>query len=214
MTRNPSPDLAAGATAELGPLLGRLASPPDHPSPGESLLSRVRLDLLTGIFERAGWLAVWERAVASAEQTISGEIEVRLRDAARASRYPARRLREELPTAEDRELFGARLSAAGIGYEDAVARLEQGRAVIDEQLRRMCGELEAGWERLVATADQELARGDLRSARIHAWRRPWSPLLIGGGTLVGMAIWLGLVLGGYLDSPSWLRPLADWFWSR
>jgi hypothetical protein len=214
VTSNPPAPPATGSTTELGPWLGRLTSPPDQPSPAEVLLSRVRLDLLTGVFERAGWLAVWERAVASAERTISGEIEARLREAARASRYPARRLRDELATAEDRQLFAARLSAAGIGYEDAVARLEEAPGVMDEQLRRVCGELEAGWERLVTTAGEELARWDLRAARIRTWRRPWTPLAIGSGILLAIATWLGLVLGGYLDSPTWLRPLADWVWSR
>jgi hypothetical protein len=82
----------------------------------------------------------------------------------------------------------------------------------NEQLRRVCGELEAAWERLVATALQELAGWNRRALEIRVWRRPWMPLLVAGGVLLAFAVWLGLVLGGYLPTPAWLRPLAEWVW--
>lgn len=200
---------------ELGPLLGRLAAFPDQPLPGEALLSPVRLALLTAVFERNGWLPAWHRAVASAEQSVSAEIEARLRAAATVSRFPARRLASELPSQEDRGILAARLSAAGIGFEEAVGRLEfaSGDSRQDEYLRLVCGELEAAWSRLVSIASEELARWDLRALRVRSWQRPWTLLIIGATLLLSLAIWFGLVLGGYLNVPSWLHPTAEWIWS-
>jgi hypothetical protein len=33
-------------------------------------------------------------------------------------------------------------------------------------------------------------------------------------TLLGAAVYLGLVFGGFLESPAILRPLAEFFWER
>lgn len=198
-------------STELGPMLGRLVSPPDPAASAERLLGPVRLDLLTRVFEHSDWLPAWERAVAAAAETVPAEIERRLRDAAQAARYPARRFRAELPDAEDRQVLAARLSAAGIGFEEAVARLEAGPG--EERVRSACGELEAAWSRLVDIAGEELARWELRAAALRAWRRPWWPLLAATGLALAGAAWLGLVLGGYLAVPGWLRPFAEWVWS-
>ncbi|MGQ0704027.1 MAG: hypothetical protein ACT4PM_12925 [Gemmatimonadales bacterium] len=209
------PSRPAAPSTELGPMLGRLFMPPDPSAPVERLLGPVRLGLLTGIFERTGWLSNWEKAVAAAEQGVSAEIERRLREAAAISRYPARRLSAELPAADDRRVLQARLSAAGIGFEEAVARLEAGlgTAFEAERVRLACGELQASWSRLIETAGAELARWDVRAAAIRSWRRPWWPLATATGLVLAGAIWLGLVLGGYLDVPGWLRPFAEWVWS-
>ena len=193
---------------ELGPLLGRLTSSPNQSAPAEALLSPVRLELVTGIFERAGWSAAWEQAVSQAGRTISSEIESRLRAAAQVSRYPARRLNQELPTVEDRSVLLARLASAGIQYEEAITRVED-----PTQIRRASGELEVAWDQLVVTASEELSRWDLRATRIRSWRRPWTPFVLATAVVLALAIWVGLVLGGYLRSPSWMRPLADWVWS-
>ncbi len=208
--------VSAKATMELGPFLGRLAALPDRPLPAEGLLSPVRLDLLTAVFERTAWLPAWQSAVASAERRVSAEIERRMRDAALESRFPAKHLARELPTDEDRAMLAARLSAAGIGYEQAVARLELPAEAErrDELLRLVCGELEAAWTQLVSSASDEIARWDLQAVRIRAWRRPWTPLIAGAALLLGVATWAGLVLGGYLNAPAWFRPIAEWVWSR
>lgn len=195
---------------ELGLWLGRLVAPPEPGSPAEVLLSEVRLDLVTAIFERTPWLSAWERAVRSAAPLVSAELEARLHDAARISRYPARKLQPILPGPEDRQILANRLSAAGMGLEDAVRRFP---AADDGEIRLVCGELEAAWDRLVATADEELAQADRLAAEIRRWKRPLWPLALGGAALLALAVWAGLVLGGYLPSPAWFRPLANRVWS-
>ena len=220
---------------ELGPLLGRLIEAPADPSPAEAALDGARVQMLTTLFEHAGsarellahgngsgarsalgrtaWLGVWERAVADVGAGVTAEATWRIREAAGLSRFPARRLAALLPGAEERRVLAARLSAAGIGLEEAVLQLEDASIPWSDALRRIAGELEAAWEQLATTARQDLAIWEQRAAEIRRWKRPWTPLLATGFLLLGLTTWLGLVLGGYLPVPVWLRPLAQWVWN-
>lgn len=220
---------------ELGPLLGRLVGPPAEQSPIDAELDQIRLDLLTQLFERGRaardvlsrgdsaaaraalgggvWLDVWGHAVTAVTRALSEETQRRLREAAALSRYPARRLTQALPDAETLRLLAARLSATGMGLEEAALRMGEAAFPWLEGLRRMGGELEASWELLLAAARAELASLDARAAAIAAWRRPWRPFLIVTAVVLSLLVWLGLVLGGYLVAPEWLRPLTNWVWN-
>ncbi|HEV8598204.1 MAG TPA: hypothetical protein VGQ69_02480 [Gemmatimonadales bacterium] len=220
---------------ELGPMLGRAVLPPEEKTPLDAALEGVRFELLTLLFERADsarrlfasgdesgaraalggatWLPLWERAVDSATRILREAIERQVRDAAAVSRYPTQRLAAVLPDAEEERVLAARLSAAGIGLEEAVERLDAGSQLWNEGLRRVTGELEAAWERLLATAHAEVRHWSHRAAEIHAWRRPWWPLVLFGAVVLSLACWLGLVLGGYLPVPGWLRPFTSWVWN-
>ena len=223
---------------ELGPLLGRLATAPVEQSAALAALDPVRLELLTALFERAGaarallargdesgaraalgaaaWLGVWEQAAEGATRSVLAELERRLRDAAQVSRYPAKRLAAELPDQEERRLLAARLSATGVPLEEVAEQVDAAPHAFaeGEALRRLAGELDAAWARLVAAALREIDEGERRAAQVRAWRRPWLPLGVTAGLAALAALWLGLVLGGYLPVPRWLRPLAEWVWSR
>ena len=219
---------------ELGPLLGRLVAPPADKAPFEAALEGVRLELLSELFERGAaarrllsagdeagmraalgpgvWLELWERAVQRATVALLAEIDQQIRDAGQLSRYPMKRLSAQLPDAEERRLLAARLSASGLALEDAVERLASG-PVWNESLHRAAGELEVAWERLRTTALAELDLWSRRAAELRSWHRPWRPLVLAGSLLFALALWLGLVLGGYLQVPPWLRPFAEWVWS-
>lgn len=203
---------------ELGPRLGRLTSPSSAPTGIGAILEPVRVQLLSEIFERNGtarreardleslaWLEGWERATHAATELVLAEVERRVQEAAAVSRFPRRRIASALPSAEDREVLAAQFSAAGSGLEAAVAA--GGNAA-----GHPAGELERAWERLSETAGRELAIWNQRAAEIRAWRRPWRPLLLGGAVAGIVALWIGLVLGGYLPVPALLRPLAEWYW--
>lgn len=220
---------------ELGPLLGGLVTAPVEQSAALARLDPVRLDLLTALFDKAGaararlaagdeagarnalgpaaWLEVWEQAVTAAARSVESLVERRLRDAALVSRYSAKRLAASLPDPEERRLLAARLSAAGSGLEATVGLLADPSRPWNEALRLVTGELQAAWERLAATALQEIERGEHRATEIRSWRRPWLPLIVTGAGLLILAGWLGLVLGGYLRVPAWLLPFAEWVWN-
>lgn len=215
-------------TIELGPWLGRLVTPPEPPSAAEILLSEVRLQLLTAVFGRTDWLNAWETAVARAAPLVANEAETRIRTAGTESRFPARRLRESLPSNEDRAILLARLSASGIGLETVVGRMasrqmgrladtqEHSSRVLEDagHLRMICGELEVAWDRLITTANGELDSAARAASEIRRWKRPLAPLVVGATLLFGAAVWAGLVLGGYLSAPGWFLPVAEWVWSR
>ncbi len=220
---------------ELGPLLGALVAAPVELPAGRAALEEARVELLSKLFDkaatarvalskgddagargalgRASWLEVWERAVTLASRNLVQEIERRLRHAAAESRFPRKKLAALLPDAEERRMLTARLSAAGIGLEDAAPLLDSPARGWDEALRRVAGELEAAWDRLVVSALVELEPWDRRAAEIRAWRRSWFPLVAAGVAGLSLAIWLGLVLGGILPAPGWLRPLTEWLWN-
>ncbi len=196
-------------SVELGPWLNRLVAPPAPVSAAEALLSELRLRLLTRLFENPDWSGAWHQAVEEAGALISAEIEARLRDAAAASRYPARKLRTVLLDHEARGILAARLSAAGIGLEE---HLNETTDPSEGAMRMLCGKLEVAWSRLVTTADQDLEKAERKATTIRAWRRPLLPFLIASGALLAFAVWTGLVLGGYIDSPGWFRPIAELVW--
>jgi len=220
---------------ELGPLLGTLVAAPVELPAGRAVLEEARVELLSQLFDKAGtaraalakgdevaarkalgpasWLEVWERAVAGAVRSLGQEIERRLRHAAAESRFPRKRIAALLPDAEERRILAARLSAAGMGLEETVTLLDNPARTWEEALRRVAGELEAAWDRLVATALHELDRWDRRAMEIRVWRRSWLPLVLAGTFGLALAVWLGLVLGGIIPAPGWLRPLTDWLWN-
>jgi hypothetical protein len=177
------------------------------------------VQLLTELFERhasarqrgaapepQAWLDAWGGATRAATALVATEAERRLREAGLVSRCPKRMIAAMLPTREDREVIAARLSAAGTELEFAAESS-------GDDLRRLSGELERAWDRLTEAAGRELSSWDQRAVVIRSWRRPWSPLVLGSVAAALLALWAGLVLGGYLPVPSLLRPVAEWYWS-
>lgn len=222
------------ALPELGPLLGDLAAP-DSPASRDGELEPVRQELISALFDQAGrgrellaagdeaaaraalgrdvWIAVWEKAVAGAASAVLAGIERRLHDAAAISRMPGKRAAGLLPTPEERGMLTARLASAGIGLEEVTRELGNPAIAWPDAIRRTAGELTGAWDRLRALARKEHEFWDRRTAIAREWRRPWRPLIVLGLGLLAGAIWLGLVLGGYLPAPAFLRPLAEWYWS-
>lgn len=219
---------------ELGPLLGTLVEPAD-PASGDAGLDAVRLSMVGALFQRAGrarelaaagdeagartalgshaWLQIWDDAVERSATALAQRIDRQIRESAAYSRYPRKRLTRQLPSVEDRSVLAARFSAAGLGLESAASALEAPGDEWQRDQRRTAGELEQSWHRLVRTAHEELALWEGRSRTIRAWRRPWWPLLLGGGAALTLTTWIGLLLGGYLPVPDALRPAAEWVWS-
>ena len=218
---------------ELGPLLGSLTAPAEREGAAADL-DRVRLAMVSALFERsaaarkllqngdatgarsrigaAAWIGIWDDTAKRSAAALVKKVEHDFREAALQSRYPKTRLARELPSAEDRAMLTARLSAAGLGLEAAAPALDDPGAAWAPALRRAAGELEQAWQRLMETAQTELSRWNARVRYVAEWRRPWWPLLLGVGLALALAIWAGLVLGGYLPVPGWFLPVAEWFW--
>ena len=219
---------------ELGPLLGALVDPADDGA-GDVPLDSVRLSMVGALFERADaarrmvasgdeaggrdalgsrvWIQIWDDAAERSAAVVTQRIDREIRQAAAFSRYPRKRVTDLLPSVEDRRVLAARLSASGMGLETAAPGLDSPGVGWQESQRRMAGELEQSWHRLVRTAREELGFWEAKIQSVRAWRRPWWPLLLGGGIALALSTWIGLMLGGYLPVPEPLRPAAEWIWS-
>jgi hypothetical protein len=233
---------------ELGPWLGRLCAPPLVDSPGRVPLEDVRLALASASLDLAGaardfadgdraaavsalrareWRSAWTTAVATAAERVRALLNEAFTRAATESRYPARRLRQQLVSADELAALTQRLAARGAPFEAALVRLEAlaapaaaagpaGEAAFAEwwtAVTDAARALDASWHALTEAADDEVVRWQGEVARVRAWRRPRWPLWMISALVLAGAGWLGLVLGGYLAVPGWLRPMAEWWWT-
>lgn len=165
------------------------------------------------------WLDVWEQAVSGIAREVVERVNRELEAEARAVRMPRRlRRRVGLDAAEVRGLTG-RLGAAGAGLVSALDDLQiRGQALVtaaatdrgalDEWQRALltaARRLEAAWLALEEQLADETARWREAVALVAAWRRPLWPVAAAGVPAIAAAVWLGLVLGGYLRPPDWLQ---------
>ncbi|HEY7504114.1 MAG TPA: hypothetical protein VH700_08440 [Gemmatimonadales bacterium] len=177
---------------------------------------------------RVAWLALWEQAVAASAERLTATVNARLEEAAAESRYPRRMLRKVRFTPADARAIAARLGGGGAPFVAALDELEQaahGIATAAGRERAVAGawraalaavarRLEAAWLALEEAAEREQVRWQADVRRVHAWRMPRWPLWLITALVLGGAIYLGLVLGGYVPVPPILEGFADYWWSR
>ena len=177
---------------------------------------------------RVAWIGLWERAVSAAAARIGRAANSRLREAAAESRLPDRRLRTRLLTPGDVRAIAARLGGGGGPFVSALDALEQRvhsssgvqtrvgtrddewSAALEAGARR----LESAWLALASAANSEEQHWRAEAGRILAWRRPVWPVWAISVAIAAAAVYLGLVLGGYLPVPPLLTGVADFWWSR
>ncbi|HXG44701.1 MAG TPA: hypothetical protein VNJ71_08110 [Gemmatimonadales bacterium] len=184
-------------------------------------------DLALAALHRDGWARAWEKAVEAVAARAARGIEARLEAAAREARVPARRRRQlRLEPAEIRSL-NARLRKESAAFYRALDRLEaathgvrvrhpvpEARAAWEEALLTAARRLEAAWLALEAELGREWVAWEAEVQAVQAWRRPVWPLWVAGLVLGGLALWAGLMLGGYLPVPQPLQGLAEAVWER
>lgn len=178
-----------------------------------------------GSLGRIAWLGLWERAVAVSAERISAAVNAGFQAAAAESRFSPKRLQGLLLTPEDSRAIAARLGSGGAPFVAALDLLEQAvhsasvRAHPDQQewqaaLTAAARRLESAWLSLEQSATTELSRWQGEIDRVRAWHRPRWPLWLITLVVLAVALYLGLVLGGYLPVPGPLRGLATFWWSR
>lgn len=177
---------------------------------------------------RVAWIGLWERAVGSVAARIRQAASIRLRAAAAESRFPERRLRALLLNPSDERAIAARLGGGGGPFVSALDVLEERvrfssgppssadtrhdewRAALEAGARR----LESAWLTLSSAAHAEEQHWRDEAGRVQAWRRPVWPVWAVSAAVAAAAVYLGLVLGGYLPVPPSLTGVADFWWSR
>jgi len=140
---------------------------------------------------------------------------------------PAPFLKRYLPTEAERLAIAAHLGKGPGRLEQALEALDLAAAGLAERpeasdvpaawhdaLDLAGRRIEAAWIELEEAVLRELQRWALEINTVRDWRRPRWPMWVATGALVGGAVYLGLVFGGFLDPPAVLRPMAEFFWEH
>ena len=173
------------------------------------------------------WRSAWSTAVTTAAERTRAVLGDAFAAAAAESRFPARRLKALQVTQAELGSITARLGAGGAAFEEQLARLDElagpasaagpgGEAAFAQWwtgVTDTARALDSAWQAVEDAAEQEVVRWQGEVARVRAWRRPRWLLWFVSAALLGVAIWIGLVLGGYAPVPGWLLPLAEWWWT-
>jgi hypothetical protein len=221
---------------EFGPALGRLVLP-GEPGGVAGLLAPVRIALVTRVLTAAGearkaiaagdepaaraalqpsvWAALWNQAAEESAALLTAEVDARIAAAAVAARMPARRAERQRVTPQEHRAMHARLGAVAGALLRTAAGLDgaSGAAWASQALATV-RRLESAWGDLVSVAERELAEWEPDVQAVAAWKRARWPLWAFSATVLIVATYLGLVIGGYLPVPSFLRPFAEFWWQR
>jgi len=220
---------------ELGPALGRLVHPPV--SGGiDSLLAPVRLSLVTSLLAAAGtartalrggdvaaaraalapavWATLWDRAAEEAATLLIRRVDEQITAAAVSARMPAWRADRQRVTDAEHRAIHARLGAGAGAMLRTAAELEQvTETAWSDQVLATARRMESAWTALATAAEREQAEWEPEIGAITAWRRPRWPLWAVTGGVLALALWLGLIFGGYIAVPGPLQPLAEFWWN-
>jgi hypothetical protein len=175
---------------------------------------------------RAGWLTAWDAAVRAAAELVSRLIDDRIQAAGGESRMPRRKLRRLFLSDAEKRAVAARLGRAGFAFAEALDPVDRegGRlreaGVLDREagdrwrdaLTGAARHLEAAWLSLEEAADEEWHRWTPLVEAVRAWHRPRWILWLISAVVVASLVYVGLVVGGYLQGPKFLEGFADWWW--
>ncbi|HWP35990.1 MAG TPA: hypothetical protein VNL18_00405 [Gemmatimonadales bacterium] len=169
------------------------------------------------------WLGAWEGAVQAIGDLVITRASERLAAEAVRVRLPRRRRRRLALGAAERRAAAARLGVAGARLVPALDRLEElssgaleatpaEREALEawqEALRASARRLEEAWLALEDAVERETAHWDRVVEAVAAWRRPTWPVVVFTVAALAVAVWLGLILGGFVLAPRWLLPLLQ-----
>ena len=184
-------------------------------------------DLTIGTLGRSAWLPIWEHALGAVSTRAVTAINARLDAAAAEARMP-RRFRSRLPLGQDEiHALHGRLDAGSGPFREALDRLEEtghaaraarGRGPAADAwgaaLATVARRLESSWLALEEALVSEWPRWERDVEEVRAWRRPLWPLVLISLLLFLIALYAGLLLGGYLPVPSLLSVPVEWIWAR
>ena len=184
-------------------------------------------ELALATLGRAAWDEVWQQAVQAAAARLAAGTNARLLAAAREVRLPARRIRDLPLAADEVRALAARLAAGAGPFHAALEQLDRtaqpvrgGKpsvtAVIawQDALGTAARRLELAWLALEEAVAAEWRTAEAEVADLRRWRRPRWPLWMIAALLFGAASYAGLVLGGYIPVPAFLRDAVEALWSR
>ena len=172
----------------------------------------------------ATWREAWDDALVAVADTLTDRVSAQLDAEARAVKM-AKRRRAKLQLDEvAKRTVVARLGATGAALVPVLDAIDQAAAGALEAVHReleaverwqeaqklAARRLEAAWLALELAVEQEATRWVDVMDKVARWRKPFWPVAVVGLIALGLAVWLGLVFGGYIDAPGWLARI----WSQ
>ena len=197
---------------------------------GESrrLAARDEREAALAALGRAVWLEAWEETVAGVAELLVDQVTRRLDAEARAAGMPQRRRSRLTLGPEGQGALAARLGSAGAELVPVLDLLEEriqpalsataieldAMAEWQEALTTSARRLEAAWLELELAIEEEERRWLRLADEVAGWHRPLWPVLVAIVPALGVAVWLGLVLGGYVDAPGWFASAWGFLFER
>jgi hypothetical protein len=171
------------------------------------------------------WLSAWEESVQAIGDRLLARAGERLAAEAAAVRLPRRRRRRLTVSDADRRTVAARLGASGSRLVPALDRVDElSPAAIEatpaerdaleawqEAVKAAARRLEEAWLVLEEAVEHEAGHWDRVAEALGAWRRPMWPVAVFTIVALAFAVWVGLILGGFVAAPPWLLPALRWF---
>jgi hypothetical protein len=191
---------------------------------GESrrLASQKDREAATGSLSREAWLSLWEEATLQLSSAVFDYAVGLIEDQSSMVRMPVRLKQKVELTDEDRRAIAGRLGACGSEFVHVLDDVATTSSVVlgahpdqkeilqewQEAQLRAARRLEHAWSLVEIALNSELAYWEAAANRIGGWKRSPVPVLVFLVLGSVVAIWLGLILGGYIESPGWFT----WFW--
>lgn len=170
---------------------------------------------------RDAWLSLWEEATVRLSSGIADYATAQIARKARFVRMPGRMQRKLVLTDEDRRAISGRLGSSGSEFVhvlddvantsltvlDAPANQKGALEKWQEAQLRAARRLEQAWATVEVALDDELSYWNSAADRVGNWKKSVMPVVV--FLVVGSiaAIWLGLILGGYVAAPNWFATL-------
>ncbi|MEO8635313.1 MAG: hypothetical protein ABI587_08550 [Gemmatimonadales bacterium] len=184
-------------------------------------------ELALATLGRAAWDEAWQQVVQAAATRLGTRASERLVAAAREARLPARRMRDLPLDADEIRALAARLAAGAGSFHAALEALDRtaqpvrgGKPSVaavlawHDALAAVARRLEVAWLALEAAWLSEWQSAEAEVADLRRWRRSAWPLWTIAALLFGVALYAGLVVGGYIPVPPLLRGAVEALWSR
>ncbi len=166
---------------------------------------------------RASWQEAWANSVNGVAEVLLEHVSQQLDAEAIVVGMPRRLRRRLAPGAAEARSLVARLGSAGSRLVNVLDQLELAAAgaldatalqrdVVErwqEAMRLAARRLEEAWLSLEQAVGRESIYWSQEADRIAQWRKPVWPVVVVSTVALGLAIWLGLIFGGYTSPPDW-----------
>jgi hypothetical protein len=184
-------------------------------------------ELALATLNREAWEGAWSRALQEVADRAGAAISDRMLAAAREARLPSRQ-QQALPLdAVEIRALAARLGHGSAALHQVLTALDQAAHFArserapegavqawQDALATAARRLEAAWLALEDALGREWRSWEGEVEDLRRWRRPLWPLIVAGLLLFGLALYAGLLLGGYLPVPGPLKGPVEALWAR